>query len=108
MAKWRYQPVYADEPLGRVYSLCECHFDKDGLLEAWTEEPAMVPQGETIEELSGDLARMMVDTRRWEPVAFSDLKVGMKFKPVLVDVTALMEELDQIVDRRYDQQPVTE
>lgn len=75
---WRYQPVWKDYPItGRVYSLCEVYFDKDGKLESWTENPAMTPSGNDIADLQGTLERMLSDTRRWEPVDFDSLVPGM-------------------------------
>lgn len=91
---WRYQPVfvlYGDE---MVFSLCEVYFDADGGLEGWTEEPAMIPQGTTMEELSNDLAMMMGDLFKWKPVAHSALKVGMRFEPTGVNVEAMIAALN--------------
>lgn len=88
---WRYQPVYQHhthqapgetEPTTEtVYSVCEVYFDDDGALEMWTANPSMTPQGETIEELQGDLQHMLDDAKRWQPVNFDDLKPGMKLEP---------------------------
>lgn len=77
---WRYQPVWTESVLGRSYSLCEVYCDESGRLDGWTESPAMTPRGKEVSELSADLAHMIVDTYRWEPVAFADLRVGMDFK----------------------------
>lgn len=78
---WRYQPVFTEQDGLRSYSLCEVYFDAEGNFNGWTETEAIAPGGEEIEELSGDLARMMVDALSWEPVRFSDLKSGMVFRP---------------------------
>lgn len=88
---WRYQPVVVTsagtgEP---IFSLCEVYLAEDGTLARWTEEPAMIPQGETIEELSNDLAHMVGDTCKWRPVLFSKLHVGMRFESTGVNVEAV-------------------
>lgn len=77
---WRYQPVWREADGERVYSLCEVYFDEADRLKAWTESPAITPHGETQDELCDDLERMWIDARRWKPVAFEDLKVGMTFE----------------------------
>lgn len=74
---WHYQPVYETEDDGtRCYSLCEVYLDGDGKLKGWTQNPSMKPQGTTVEELVRDLGRMLAATSEWEPVEFSELKVG--------------------------------
>lgn len=93
---WRYQPVYRDDPGGRSITLCECYFDADGRLEAWTEDPAMHPQGETTEELSRDIARMLADAYKWVPVAFDDLHVGMTFERTGADVELMIAAMDAV------------
>lgn len=77
---WRYQPVWKDYEDGPVYSLCEVYFEDDGTLRAWTEEPAMTPQGNDLRDLQGDLAHMLCDAWKWQPVKFDELKVGMTFE----------------------------
>lgn len=91
---WRYQPVFMVHGDELVFSLCECYFAKDGTLARWTEEPAMIPQGESIEDLSKDLARMMGDAYKWKPVAFNTLHVGMRFEPTGVNVEAMIAALN--------------
>lgn len=78
---WRYQPVYTEENGDRVLSICEVHFDESGTFDGWTESEALAPSGSDLEELAGDLSRMLVDAFSWEPVRFSDLKPGMAFVP---------------------------
>lgn len=91
---WRYQPVFVLYDDEFVFSLCEVYFAEDGTLARWTEEPAMVPQGGTMEDLSNDIARMMGDLYKWRPVAFSSLKVGMRFTPTGVDVESMIAALN--------------
>ena len=74
--RWRYQPIYIDDADGGTITLCEVYFDAEGKLENWSE-PAMHPQGETVEELTADLHRMLVNANRRRPVPFSSLYVGM-------------------------------
>lgn len=93
-ARWRYQPVYRDDPAGRAVTLCECHFDADGRLSSWTADPAMEPMGEDIEELRRDLARMMADAYKWVPVPFDDLHVGMTFEGTGVDVERMIAGME--------------
>lgn len=87
MTTWRYQPVYVEETVSapephveRTMSLCEVYLDESGRLTGWTENRAMAPQGETVDELVGDLTRMLSDANRWEPVPYDALEVGMTFE----------------------------
>lgn len=91
---WHYQPVYVDDPAGRVFSLCECHFNAADKLISWAEEPAMIPQGETADELSSDLVNMLADTYKWEPVEFSTLRVGMTFQRTGADVEGMIRAMN--------------
>lgn len=93
-AHWRYQVVFQDDPGGRCYTLCECHFDADDRLVAWTERPAMEPSGETPDELRGDLARMLADAYKWEPVKYDDLEPGMTFKHTGVNVERMVAAME--------------
>lgn len=91
---WRYQPVFVLHGDELVFSLCEVYFDANGKLSRWTQEPAMVPQGETMEDLSNDLARMIGDLFKWKPVAHSSLTAGMRFEPTGVNVEAMISALN--------------
>ena len=82
---WRYQAVYiehdtADKEKTADFSICEVYLDKDGKLEMWTESHKMSPHGETLEELAEDLQFMTDDVRKWKPVPFNSLQVGMNFE----------------------------
>ena len=78
---WRYQAVYLERDMGeKEYSICEIYLDKNGKLEAWTENHQMSPYGFTLKELRGDLRIMMKDVRKWKPVDFNSLQIGMTFK----------------------------
>ena len=92
--RWRYQPVYVENDDDRCYSLCECHFDEEGKLVAWTECCAMEPSGNSPEDLRGDLAHMLADAYKWEPVAFSDLCVGMTFTRTGADVERIIAAME--------------
>jgi hypothetical protein len=81
MTTWRYQPVFEEQDGIRSYSLCEVYFDEDGTLSTWTQTPVMAPSGEELGELTDDLVFMIADSFSWEPVRFSELKVGMTFEP---------------------------
>ena len=91
-ASWRYQPVYIDEPIGRLVTLIEAHFDENGIFSMWTEGDAC-PAGEDAQELAADLNRMMVDALSWEPAPRSDLKPGYVFERRIS-----MEERLKLVD----------
>ncbi len=79
--KWRYQPVWADFQGERTYSLVEVYLDDDGKLDCWTAEPAVeVALGNDQEDLIAELTHMAEDARKWKPVDWADLKVGMTFE----------------------------
>lgn len=103
---WRYQPVFIEENGERYYSLCEVYFDAKDKLETWTEESSIAPGGADPEELTGDLARMMVDAFSYVPVRFADLKVGMVFerKVSMADRHALAEFVEHTKDA-FKRQP---
>jgi hypothetical protein len=82
---WRYQPVCVDNPAypdDPEYLIIEvCLTSANDRLYSWSAEPASKrPSGDTYTELLDDLMRMLQDAREWEPVAFSDLRVGMQFQ----------------------------
>ena len=84
-SSWRYQAVYIERDIGKnekylEYSICEVYLDKDGKLEMWTEDHKMSPYGNTLKELKGDLKFMLDDVRKWKPVDFNSLQVGITFK----------------------------
>jgi hypothetical protein len=92
---WRYQPVYVENGDGdRGLTLCEVYFDEDGKLKAWTEDPAMSPGGETVEELYRDITRMLADAYKWQPVVFGALRVGMTFDRTGADVERMIAAVD--------------
>lgn len=93
MTAWRYQPVWKDFGEQRVYSLCEVYIDADGKLESWTDDPAMIPQGEEPDELRMDLTHMLMDSMRWVPVAVDTLTVGMTFQRAIT-----REQCNEIAD----------
>ncbi len=76
---WRYQPVLVRQGEESYLSLCEVYLDAEGRLSAWTG-PGMSPQGNDAEDLEGDLANMLAETRRWAAVPRDELKVGMAFE----------------------------
>lgn len=90
---WRYQPVFTEQDGHKYYSLCEVYFDDAGDFNGWTANDSIAPGGCKIEELSGDLARMMVDALSWEPIRFSDLKPGFVFRARIS-----MDERKDLVD----------
>jgi hypothetical protein len=82
---WRYQAVYIERDADEnekilEFSICEVYLDKDGKLKMWTESHRMSPYGETIDELIGDLQFMIDDVRKWQPVPFNSMQVGMDFE----------------------------
>jgi len=82
---WRYQTVYiehgtSDDEITREYTLCEVYLDKDGKLEGSTENHAMSPMGDSVDELIGTLQIMLEDAAKWEPVEFESMQVGMTFR----------------------------
>lgn len=76
VATWHYLPVYIEHEGERFYTLCKVHL-RNGKLWAWTENREIAPGGDSPEDLAGSLNRMLNDLRRWKPVRFEDLKVGM-------------------------------
>lgn len=76
---FRYHPVYVENALGTTYSLCEVYLDESGSLSSWTENPAMTPVGNDMDDLKGSLIKMLFEADKWEPVKHDDLHVGMKF-----------------------------
>jgi len=84
---WRYQAVYVEREFGndditKEYSICEVYLDKNGKLEAWTENASVAPHGESVNELTKDIHFMLSDLSKWEAVAFNSLYVGMDFNEV--------------------------
>lgn len=82
---WRYQAVFieretAENEKALEYSICEVYLDKDEKLEMWTENYQISPHGDTVDELLGDLQYMIDDARKWKPVNFNSLQVGMTFE----------------------------
>jgi hypothetical protein len=82
---WRYQavrvdyPAYPDDPEYLVIEVCLSR--ANNRLCSWSAEPASKrPSGDTYAELLDDLMRMLQDAREWKPVAFDDLRVGMRFE----------------------------
>ena len=95
MSGWRYQPVIVADDDNLAFSLCEVYFDDDDRVETWTESPSIAPSGETPEELSQDLMRMIIDAACWAPIMFDSLKVGMKIPPA-VDMETRRKIADDI------------
>jgi hypothetical protein len=91
---WRYQAVYIDDEAGHAVTVCEVYFDADNKLKAWTENSAVAPHGETLEDLSHDLCWMLASVWKWKPVAFSDLHVGMTFERTGIDVERLIAAMN--------------
>ena len=83
---WRYQTVFkkTDEETFK-FSLCEVYLDDDGKLEYWTENAEMTPCGETYDELLGDTKYMFEDAKKWLPVEFDKMEVGMTFEQVMTE-----------------------
>lgn len=96
MTAWRYQPVFMQEGDSLTYTLCEVHLDDKQRLVAWADEPGVEPTGESLEELGGDLARMIVDVYRWKAVEFNKLTVGMTFERSIS--VAEMEAIAEMVE----------
>lgn len=98
MAAWRYQPVWRDTPIERVYSICEIYIDENDRLEAWTESPEIWPGGNSKEEALLDIMRMYVDCARWEAVPFESLRVGMVFDKLISreEAEGMAEMFEQI------------
>ena len=83
---WRYQAVYRKIGEGdseRIeYSICEVYLDEEGKLEGSTESPSMIPHGETLSELIGDLKIMTEDVSKWKAVDFDKMQAGMTFERI--------------------------
>ena|SRR3990167_10757470 len=81
---WRYQPVIVTESDGdESCGICELYFDDSGDLTRWTANPFIYPAGETIQGLTSDLIRMLMDAYSWVPVRFAELRPGMTFERAL-------------------------
>ena len=92
---WRYQLVGERSGEDVTWSMYEV-FLEDGYLTRWGEDP-IAPQGDTVSELSRDLANMLLDAHRWKPVMIEDLRVGMEFERALT-----ADQNDDLV-RRLDE-----
>ncbi len=80
---WRYQPVWIRDQGEKLFVLIEVFFSKKGKLKSWTKyEPkrGYEPMGTTIEELREELELKLSDARRWEPVQYDKMQVGMEFR----------------------------
>lgn len=80
MTTWHYLPVFTEERDERVYGLCEVHIGADDRVQSWTKSMFMYPSGNDLSDMSGELGYMLLDCRRWEPIAFGDLKPGLELK----------------------------
>lgn len=84
MATWRYQPVFKNwtGQIGNLdisedhYFIIAVHFDDEGKLRGWTEEPS-TPSGNDVDDLRGCIERMLNDVKRWKAVNIDDIKTGM-------------------------------
>lgn len=94
MTHWHYQPVFIVVKDEIVFSVCECHFDADDRLVSWTESPAMIPLGESMDELTTDLIQMLADCYKWEPVSFYDMTVGMRIKRTGANIEGMIAAMN--------------
>lgn len=85
MTTWRYQPVFTVHEGEKSFSVAQVYLDKDGLLSSWSKSKAAMPAGMSRAELKDDLIKMLIDVATYQPVAFADLKVGMRFQRSLDD-----------------------
>lgn len=77
---WRYQPVIEKESNNEeVVYLIEVYFDDDGKLKYWSWGKQWAC-GESISELQVDLTMMLMDSYKWKPVRYDEIKVGMVFE----------------------------
>lgn len=76
---WRYQPVWIEDDHGRTYTMIEVYFDEAGNFTRWTDGDSC-PAGETQDELSSDLHRMLIDAMCWVPAKRDDLQPGFRFE----------------------------
>lgn len=82
MNGWRYQAVWFEGSL----LLIEVHLSHEGELLMWSDlnDPNRTftghyPTGNDIEDMIGTIELMLSDTKRWAPIKYEDLKVGMIF-----------------------------
>jgi hypothetical protein len=97
---WRYQPVIVTDKSGiggDTFCLCEVYFDDkaSGVLKSWGQ-PFRDAVGDDIEDLRGELVRMLTDSYSWVPVRYDDLKVGMTFERALT--TEQRESIARLVE----------
>ena len=99
---WRYQPVVVTEGEETWITLAELYFDEADRLCAWQMKPINTPMGDTVEELTDDLVHMLCAARRWVPVPFEALAVGMVFERVKDDVDRALASVDEPVEAGTD------
>jgi|SRR6185312_6980599 len=90
--RWRYQPIWTQKDNERVLSLCECYFDNDDNLVAWTD-PLSAPQGDSADDLRKDIIWMLAAIIKWEPVLYNDLAPGIKFTRNTADAEDLIAQM---------------
>lgn len=81
---WHYQTVFRIENDEPFYWLIEVHVDSDGKLQSWfAEGRTAAPCGNSWGEVGSTIAMMMADNYRWKPVAYDELKPGMKLERLI-------------------------
>jgi len=98
---WRYQPVIRVAKIGDEIDVCvslvEIYLDDDDALVNWTEEPAIAPVGNDVEDLCREISHMWISALCWKPVPFEVLKVGMTFERTVEQ--SVRNELADYIDR---------
>ncbi len=78
-------------------SMCEVYLDDQDRLVNWTEELAVAPVGNDVEDLCLSMARMWVDAMCWVPVPSDSLAVGMEFSRAVDQATR--NDLAEFIER---------
>lgn len=91
---WRYQPVATYQNGEPTYTMIEVYVNEDGSVRSWTEDSAMVPQGDTGSELSRDLIRMLVDCWKWKPVNYNALVPGLVVERTGLDIEKIIQAMN--------------
>lgn len=81
---WNYRIMRHVEPHAanddQFYAMHEAHYDEAGNVTSWTQEPCCSPFGETLEEMSNDLAWIIAGLTK--PVL--DHKTGKEIGPAAI------------------------
>lgn len=70
---WNYRAVKQTVAGEEIYRIYEVYYTDDGGIEGWTAKP-ICPQGETLDDLVGDLKMMLHDTQKRPVLVMEELR----------------------------------